>query len=92
MALSIGVKAGSKIKFGHSLLTVLSVDDGKRIEIEVQGAHPSDRRYYMITEEQRTEIAQDVYVFCGADSKRWSEKEFSRIAFEAPRAIRINRV
>lgn len=89
MALSIGVKAGSRIKFGQRVLEVLHVEDGRRIQVKVTGE--DENRQYLITEEQRTLIGPETYVFCGV-GKDWHDPAFSRIAFEAPRAIKINRV
>jgi hypothetical protein len=88
LALSLGVQAGSQIKIGLHILRVIEVlDDGKLVKIEV-----GDRRY-MISDEERTEIATNVFVFCGiSEGMGWDVPLKSKLAFEAPREIKIDRL
>jgi hypothetical protein len=95
MALSIGVHRGMRIKVGAEMLRVTDVQqEGREVRLEI-----GDRQY-TISDKQRTEIAPSVFVFCGVYDgiiTNWTTDEgdkvlHSRLAFEAPRAIRINRM
>jgi hypothetical protein len=86
MALSLGVKNGSQIKVGTTTLRVRKVsNNGKSILIQVVN------RRFLVNDQDRTEILPDIFVFCGVTGDRAGERR-SRIAFEAPRSIRIDRV
>lgn len=84
MALSLGVRAGSKIRVADTLLEVLEVksEDSIRIRINNQEFH--------VTDMERQQIMPHVYVSCG--SKKGScLPEHGRLAIEAPRSIPIIR-
>jgi hypothetical protein len=85
MALSLEVLAGSEIKIGKSVLRVLEVIHGTVVNVMV-----GDRKF-VITEEERTEVLPEVFVSCGV-KPGWNKDERSRLAFEAPIDIRINRL
>lgn len=86
MALSLGVKNGSQIKVGTTTLRVIEVSNsGKSILIEVAN------RRFLINDQDRTEILPDVFAFCGVTGD-WAGERRSKIAFDAPRSIRIDRV
>jgi hypothetical protein len=86
MALSLGVKAGSQVRVGTSMLRVLKIlAGGKSISIEV------DDRYYLIGNQEKTEILPLVFVFCGIVGD-WNSPLKSRLAFDAPRAVEIERI
>jgi hypothetical protein len=89
VALSIGVKKGRKIKFllpskVERTLVVLDVLSSKRVLVEFGG------RQLVVTDEERHELMPGVFVSCGMI--RESPPRESRLAFEAPREIRIERV
>jgi hypothetical protein len=83
MALSIGVSAGSKIKVGKSMVAVQEANR-RMVTLKVDGG-PTQ----IITEAERTEILPQVYVFIGVGPDSGMN---SRLAFEAPRSIQIDRV
>jgi fructose-specific component phosphotransferase system IIB-like protein len=87
MALSIGVKKGSKIKIGVSeqVLLVTEVLPDNRLRLTFAGSE------HVISDQERTTIAPDVHLSTGKADPRPST-HYRRIAFEAPRAIRIERV
>lgn len=86
MALSIGVREGSKIQVGKNLLSVKQIDDSRRIHI-LYG-----KQEHLITDEERTEVEPDVFISCGIKSDRPTNYNFSRLAFEAPRSVEIHRI
>jgi AICAR transformylase/IMP cyclohydrolase PurH len=95
MALSIGVYRGMKIKVGSEMIRVADVqEDGRKVVLDV------GTRQYTISENERVEIMPEVFVFCGVYDgiiTKWTTDEgdtvvHSRLAFEAPRSIRINRM
>ena len=86
MALSIGVFPSSAIRIGQSILVVKEILDSKTVSITIDGGPPQ-----LITEDKRTLILPDVYVFCGMKVNKPGVHE-SRLAFEAPRRIAINRI
>jgi len=83
VALSIGVSVGSRIHVDGHLLQVNKLDQHKRIWVTVDGEND-----VVISDEDRQEIVPGVWVRVGIGQtgKR------NRLAFEAPRAIRISRV
>jgi hypothetical protein len=84
--LSLGVQKDSRISIGPYVMRVIEVlGDGRLVSIEV-----ADQRF-MISEEERTEVLPEVFVFCGVPNT-WNSSFRSRLAFEAPIAIRINRI
>lgn len=92
MALSIGVRRGSKILIGAApdgtggeLLRVIEVPKFNEVRLKFQGTT------HTITDKERVLIAPNVYVSCGAQQQQDYE-EYSRLAFEAPRSIKINRI
>lgn len=85
MALSLGVKAGSRIKIGEHVLQVLKVEDEVRITIQMND------RQYVITDVERQLIAPEVYVSCGSQKGK-GLPDYGRLAIEAPRRIPINRL
>lgn len=85
MALSLGVKKGGVIKIGGVPLQVVSIDHQKSITVRING------REYVVSDKERVEILPTVFVFVGT----WSvlnQSSQGRLAFEAPRAVRIERV
>lgn len=88
MPLSLGVTIGSKIRVGADTLEVLDVQDAMDTKVRV------GKREFTITDLERQEVLPDVFISLG-----WSENtkdarfpNFSRLAIEAPRALRIERV
>lgn len=86
MALSIGVSENSKIRVGNQLLRVSQIQDSRHIAINYGG------KRYLITDAERTEVEKDVYISCGLPPSRLAGPSMSRLAFEAPRSIKISRV
>lgn len=68
------------------------------MEVEVTSVVPGEKTIgisvdgeaWTITEHERTEIAPEVYVFCGQTKE--TGRRFSRLAFEAPKSVRIERL
>lgn len=85
VALSIGVGKGSRIKVGDSMLRVVEIVPGVAISVQLDG-----NKTFMITDSERTEIMPGVFVQIGLNPKNVDSG--SRLAFEAPRSITINRV
>lgn len=86
MALSLGIQSGSQIQIGDSIMRVIEVArDGKLVHIEVTG------KRFSVSDEERTEILDDVFVQVGIPTN-WNTPLRSRLAFEAPRCITINRL
>lgn len=84
MALSLGVRKGSTIKVGGDVVTVTDVVKADEVHVRVRETN------FTVTDKERTQILPDVFVFCG--SKDAFQKGNSRLAFEAPRRIRIERL
>jgi hypothetical protein len=85
MALSIGVHVGSRIKVGQKVLTVHEIIRPDAVSVSVD-----DGPQFILSDQYSTEIAPEVRVFCGM--ARNSEHQASRLAFEAPRSVKINRI
>jgi len=83
MALSIGVSVGSKIDVGGHLLQVKEIAPHNLIVISIDKGEDM-----VISELSRTEILPTVFVFVGVGQSGGG----NRLAFEAPKTIRINRV
>lgn len=77
MALSLGVRVGSKILVGKQVVTVKSIAATGHVVLQV------GNQEFVISEEERKEILPQVHVF---------SFESNRLAFEAPTSIRIQRV
>jgi hypothetical protein len=86
VALSIGVTAGSQIRVGDEIVKVLEVLRGKAIRVEVDG------KQHVITDQQRTEVLPDVFLTYGAPGPNLKEFKGSRLAFEAPKDLKITRL
>jgi len=88
MALSLGVKKGSKIRIGGDKMLV--VDEILRpdlINITVDG------KSFTIDDLESQTILPDVKVFAGLGSHpSKNNSNYARLAFDAPYAIRIERV
>lgn len=89
MALSLGVSKGSEIVVGLSdreeTIQVLDVECGTRVAIKVMG------KRLEIDDQERVEVLPEVFVSCGLSNPHRGSRT-SRLAFEAPRRIKINRV
>ena len=90
MALSIGVSVGSQIDIGDEhTVTVKSISNPHLIVLSVKnkvsGDPPVD---HLATDQSRAEIIPDVFVSTG-DSRK---PGVYRLAFEAPKQIRISRI
>lgn len=84
MALCLGVKAGDRISVGVSELVVDALLTDGTIFITVENEQ------YQITDKRREEILPSVFVSCGLAASARRDK-FSKLAFEAPRSIKIMR-
>ncbi|MFL6448804.1 MAG: hypothetical protein ACJ746_14105 [Bryobacteraceae bacterium] len=82
MALSIGVKQGSKILVGEHQLEVHSITSSNDIAVSIDGG-----RQIVISPYAKTQVLPDVYLRSGIGSARNTK----RLAFEAPRNIPIAR-
>jgi hypothetical protein len=87
MALSLGVKRGARILIGGQLLIVKSILAANKILIQFGDKDA------LVTDLQRTELMPDAYVSAGQpDDGEDTPPVYTRLAFEAPRAIRIERI
>lgn len=84
MALSLGVEVGSTIQVGESKLVVEALLADGTIFVRV-----GDEQF-QITDQRRTQVLPDVYVSCGMPAVSRRDR-FSKLAFEAPRHIKILR-
>lgn len=90
MALSLGVRAGSQViltdheGLAHTL-TVRRINSAVDIDVAVDGQD------FKLTDQERVAVIPDCFVFSGAREGRGDE-EYTYLAFEAPRDIRIDRV
>lgn len=85
MAWSTGVKRGDKIKVAGTLVLVKEVLPGKAVVIVV-GADE-----HIITDQERVQIIPSVFVSLGKIPVNGANSG-SRLAFEAPRSIKLQRV
>jgi len=83
MALAIGVTKGTKIRIGNMMLKVIDIVAGKCVRVAVDNGAP-----ILVTDSERTPLAPNVFVSMGKSSSTSG----SRLAFEAPRAIPIERI
>ena len=86
MALSIGISENSRIRVGSKVLRVAQIQDNRHIHIIYDGQR------HLITDEERTEVEKGVFISCGIKSDRATSNNFSRLAFEAPREVLIQRL
>jgi hypothetical protein len=86
VALSIGVVPGSRIMIGKSVVLVNEILNSNLVSLSVDGG-PA----FMVSDQERTQIAPEVMVFCGVKKPR-NDSHVSRLAFEAPRNIIITKV
>ena len=85
MALSIGVQKGSKLLVGGQTVEVLDIVYGHSMAVAAGG------KTHQVNDQERTEILPNVYVSYGKNLRRPNQPG-ARLAFEAPRSIRINRL
>ena len=83
MALSIGVSVGSRIGVDGHLLQVKALRHQNLIVVSVDKG-----KDVMVNDREGTEILPFVFVFCGAAA----EGEGNRLAFDAPKSIRISQI
>lgn len=108
MALSIGVKKGSKINIGGQRVGGTNIVENGRpkligydldggeilevLEVDRETIWVSFRgEEYEVTSMERVKLAEGVFVSCGPWNGKGMES-YSRLAFEAPRSIRIERI
>ena len=84
MALSIGVQVSDQIDIDDKTLIIKGISHKSAVVCFNGGKHQ------VISEEERTLIAPEVYVSLGAAKKHSTQR--CRLAFEAPRSIRIEKV
>lgn len=88
MALSLGVTIGSKIRVGNETLEVLDVRDAMDTKLRAAG------HVFTITDMERQEVLPSVFISLGWSNSTKDARfpHFSRLAIEAPRELRIERV
>jgi len=89
MALSIGIRVGDKIAVDKHTVHVRSITEPNLIVVKVDKGDEQ-----VISDQARTEIIPNVFVFVGVGGNEghYLEGERSyRLAFEAPRSIIIHR-
>lgn len=86
MALSIGVYRGLKIQVDNGPMLVI-----REIISQDKVRATFDGREILITDLERTKLMENVFVQVGLYNKSRGS-QFTRLAFEAPRAIQIKRV
>lgn len=86
MALSLGIGVGSRISIGGKTLTVLDAMRGQSILVEVDGV------CHVVTDQCKVEVLPQVFVFFGAPTTTLQNFNGLRLAFEAPREIKIVRL
>jgi sRNA-binding carbon storage regulator CsrA len=80
MALSLGIKQGSKIQVGKSVLEVKDLTPPSFIVLSIDGGND-----IVVSDQSRQEILPDVFVFSAGENT-------NRLVFEAPREVLISRV
>jgi len=85
MALVLGCKLGSKVRIGDNVVTISAIHSTEDVELEVNGS------LFDVSDDERTLILPDVWVQLGI-SKENSGLNYCKLAFEAPRSIRIERL
>ena len=83
MALSLGVSVGSRIDIAGHLLQVKALVQRKLIVVTVDGGND-----VVISDKDRKEIVPGVWVQVGVSERAKN----IRLAFEAPKTIRISRI
>lgn len=86
MALSLGISVGSRIQIGDKVMTVVDALRGRSILVEVEGLS------YVITDQCKVEVLPGVFVFFGSPTTSLQSFNGLRLAFEAPRSIKIMRL
>lgn len=88
VALSLGVQAGSRIKVGLAVVKVIEIlNNGLEVVLEAGGNR------FVVNDEEKKEILPSVFVFCGISAwMYWDQPYKSKLAFDAPRSIAINRI
>lgn len=84
MALCLGVEVGDRISIAASELSVDALLSDGTIFVTVEGEQ------FQLTDKRREEILPSVFVSCGVSASSRRDK-FSKLAFEAPRHIKIMR-
>lgn len=89
MALSLGVTKGSKVEITLAdrveVIQVKSIDSATQLMLVVEG------KAVAINDKERVEILPQVFVSCGLSRPARGNRS-TRLAFEAPLEIKINRV
>jgi len=80
MALSLGLHVGESIYIGDSKLTLKTIKGVSHYIIEFEG------NTFSITPSKGTEVSKDVFISAGV-----GVSSLARLAFSAPRSIRILR-
>ena len=84
MALSLGVRKNQRIKIGESVLTVLEIVSSAIVRISFGG------KEYLVSDLERVKLGDEIYVQVGLSPT--GATRYTRLAFEAPRRIKINRL
>ena len=84
MALSLGVRKGSKLEIGNRQVEVVALSTPDYVELQA-GSHK-----FLVTSYERTEILPDVFVSMGSEDR--AHGKFARLAIEAPQSVNIRRV
>lgn len=90
MGLSLGVKEGSRILIGGGELLVKTVSSG-RCQVVVQYDDPPSMLAFDIVATERTEIMPCVFCQLGKVDDHGGQS-YTRLVFEAPRSIPIERL
>jgi sRNA-binding carbon storage regulator CsrA len=80
MALSLGIKVGSKIQVGDHEVLIKDLTPPSFIVVSVDGGND-----IVVSERSRLEILPNVFVFSAGENS-------NRLVFEAPREVLISRV
>lgn len=70
---------------GGEVLEVLSIESKDLIHVRYKGVE------YAVTDKERTRLEDNVFVSCGLSNGKGPD-DYSRLAFEAPRSVRIERL
>lgn len=85
MALSLGVFLGSRVKIGDVMLKVVSIEDPNIVGLQVGGG---DIVY--VSDVESVEVLPEVFIQSGRRDRKLDKS--TRIAIDAPKRIRIERV
>lgn len=83
------MKKGQRIRIGGvHLLTVQEILAPNQVKVTFDG------REILVTDLERAKLMDDVFVSCGLSMQKFGgpAAQYSRLAFEAPRAVRIERL